>query len=78
MKMKDRQKKKHMLIILALLTTDVIFAHWPLLQFLLSPSAYLKDGACKFVVSLASDPVLVSEIEIVRYSQRWALKGCET
>ena len=36
---------------LALLTTDVIFAYWPLLQFLLSPNAYLKDGVYKFVVS---------------------------
>ena len=38
---------------LALLTTGVIFAYWPLLQFLLSPNAYLKDGVCKFVVSCA-------------------------
>ena len=38
---------------LALLTTDVIFAYWPLLQFLLSPSAYLKEGVYKFVVSFA-------------------------
>ena len=29
---------------LALLTTDVIFAYWPHLQFLLSRNAYLKDG----------------------------------
>ena len=42
-----------MLIILAVLTTDVIFAYWPLLQFLLSPYAYLKDGVCKIVVSFA-------------------------
>ena len=27
---------------LALLITDVNFAYWPLLQFLLSPNAYLK------------------------------------
>ena len=40
-------------IILALLTTDVIFAYWPLLHFLLSPNAYLKDGVCKFVVLFA-------------------------
>ena len=38
---------------LALLTMDVILAYWPLLQFLLSPNAYLKDGVCKFVVSFA-------------------------
>ena len=38
---------------LALLTTDVIFAYWPLLPFLLSQNAYLKDGVCKFVVSFA-------------------------
>ena len=38
---------------LALLTTDVIFAYWPLPQFLLSPNAYLKDGVCKFVVSFS-------------------------
>ena len=42
--MKDHKTKKHMFIILALLTTGVIFAYWPLLQFLLSPKAYLKDG----------------------------------
>ena len=29
---------------LALLTTDVIFASWPLQQFLLSPNAYLMLG----------------------------------
>ena len=52
-KMKDHQTKIHMLIILALLTTDVIFAVWHLLQFFLSPNAYLKDGVCKFVVSFS-------------------------
>ena len=65
-KMKDHQTKNQMLIILALLTTDVIFAYWPLLQFLLSPNACLKDGVFKFVVSFAWDPVLVIGIEIVR------------
>ena len=35
----------HMLIILVLLTTDVNFAYWPLLQFLLSQNAYLKERA---------------------------------
>ena len=49
--------ENHMLIILALLTTDAIFAYWPLLQFLLSPNAYLKDGFCKFV-GMLSLPVL--------------------
>ena len=29
------------------------FAYWPLLQFLLSPNAYLKDDVWKFVVSFA-------------------------
>ena len=52
-KMKDHQTKNHMLIILAFLTTDVNCAYWPLLQFLLSTNAYLKDGVCKFVVSFA-------------------------
>ena len=52
-KMKDRQTKNHMLIILVLLTTGVIFADWPLLQFLLSPNAYLKDGVWNVVVSFA-------------------------
>ena len=61
------QTKNHMLIILALLTMDVNFAYWPLLQFLLSLNAYLKDGVCKLVVSFASDPVLAITIEIVRY-----------
>ena len=41
-KMKDHQTKKHKLYILALLTTDVNFAYWPFLQFLLSQNAYLK------------------------------------
>ena len=49
----DRQTKNHMLIISALLTTGVIFDYWPLLQFLLSPNAYLKDGVWYFVVSFA-------------------------
>ena len=53
MKMKDHKMKNHMLIILALLTRGVIFAYWPLLQFFLSPNAYLKDGLSKFVVSFA-------------------------
>ena len=39
---------------LALLTTDVIFAYGPLLQFLLSPNAYFKDSVCKFVVSFVT------------------------
>ena len=68
--------ENHMLIILALLTTDVIFAYWPLLQFLLSPNAFLKDGVCKFVVSFALDPVLV--IEIVRYCTKMSTKRCKT
>ena len=49
----DRQTKIRMLIISALLTTGVIFANWPHLQFLLSPNAYLKDGVWNFVVSFA-------------------------
>ena len=36
--------ENHMLIILALLTTDAIFAYRPLLQFLISLNALLKDG----------------------------------
>ena len=62
-KMKDHQTKtkNHMLNFLALLTTDVIFAYWPLLQLL---NAYLKDGVWNFVVSFALDPVLVIAIEI--------------
>ena len=43
--------ENHMLIILALLTTGVIFAYWPLLQLFLSQNAYLKNCVCKFVVS---------------------------
>ena len=77
-KMKDHQTKNHMLIILALLTTDVIFAYWPLLQFLLSPNAYLKDGVCKSVVSFAWDPVLIIAIELVRYFTKMSTKRCET
>ena len=76
--MKDHQTKNHMLIILALLTTDVSFAYWSLLQFLLSPNAYLKDGVCKFVVSFAKDSVLVLAIEIVRYCTKMSTKRCET
>ena len=45
--------EKSQAMILALLTTDVNFAYWPLLQFLLSPNAYVKDCVCKFVVSFA-------------------------
>ena len=78
MKMKDHQTKNHMLIILALLTTDVKFAYWPLLQFMLSPNAYLKDGVCKFVVSFALDPVLVIAIVIVRFYTKMCTKRCET
>ena len=65
--MKDHQTENHMLIILALLTTDVIFAYWPLLQFLLSPNAYLKDGVWNFVFSFVLDPVLVIAIKIGRH-----------
>ena len=46
---------------------DVDFAYWPLLKFLLSPNAFLKDGVCKFVVSFAQDPVLIIAIEFVPY-----------
>ena len=59
--------EKHMLLILAISTTDVNFAYWPLLQFLLSPNADLKDGVCNFVVLFTYDPVLVIGIEIVWY-----------
>ena len=41
------------LITLSLLPTGVNFANCPLLQFLLSPNALLKDGICKLVVSFA-------------------------
>ena len=44
--------------------TDVNFAYWPILQLLLSPNAYLKDG----VVSFTLNPVLViAMIEIIQY-----------
>ena len=76
-KMKDHQTKNHMPIILALLTTDVIFAYWPLLQFLLSKNAYLKDGVCNLVISFARDPVLVIAIEIVRYCTKMStIRNC--
>ena len=52
-KMNEHQTQNHLIIILALLTTDVNFAYWSLLQFLLSSNAYLKDGVCKFVVIFA-------------------------
>ena len=51
----------------ALLTTGVIFANWPILQSLLSPYAYLKDGVWNYVVSFAQDPVLVIAFEIDRH-----------
>ena len=48
----------------ASLITDVNFAYWPILQLLLSPNAYSKDG----VVSCALNPVLViAMIEIIQY-----------
>ena len=43
----EKQQKNHMLIILALPTTDVIFAYWPLLQFLLSPKCLFKGWRLK-------------------------------
>ena len=75
--MKDHQTKIYMFIILALLTTDVIFAYWPLLQFLLSKNAYLKDGVCKFMVSFAWDHVLVIAIELFDFAKRWAQKDAK-
>ena len=75
--MKDHQTINHMLVILALITNDVNFANWPLLQFLLSPNAYLKDGVCKFMVSFAYDPVLIIAIEIVPYCTKLSTKRCE-
>ena len=80
--MKDHQTKNHTLIIWALLTTGVIFAYWPLLQFLLSPTAYLKDGVWNLVVSFAVDPVLVIGIEIDRHCTKmstkkmWNIRNC--
>ena len=73
-KMENHQMKYHMLIILALLTRDVIFAYWPLLQFLLSPNAYLTDDVSKFVVSFALDPVLIVHLKLFDIAQRWAQK----
>ena len=40
-------------------------------------SVYTK-GLCKFVVSFASDRVLVIAIEIVRYCTKISTKRCET
>ena len=62
---------------LALLTTDVNFAYWPLLQFLNSPNAYLKYGVCKSVVSFTLGPVLVIAIEIVRYCTKMNTKDAK-
>ena len=70
--------EKSLAIILALLTTDVIFAYWPLLQFLLSPNSYLKDGVWNLVVSFAQDPVLAIAIEIDRYCTQMTTKRCKT
>ena len=56
----------------------VNFAYLPLLQFLLSPNAYLKDGVCIFMVSFGYDPVLVIAIEILRYCTKMSTKRCET
>ena len=75
--MNDHQTKNHMLIIWALLTRDVIFAYWFLLQFLLSPNAYLKNGVCKLVVSFAWDTVLAIAIELFNIAQRWAQKNAK-
>ena len=77
-KMKDHQTKNHMLIISVFLTAGVISAYWPLLHFLLSPNAYLKDGVWNFVVSFALDPVLVISIEIDRHCMKLSTKRCET
>ena len=77
-KMKDHQTKYHMLVILALITTDVIFANWPLLQFLLSPNAYLKDGVWNSVVSFDLDPVIFIAIEIDWHCTKMRTKRCET
>ena len=73
-KMKDHQTKNHMLIILALLKMDVIFAYWPFMHFLLSPNAYLKDGVWNYVVSFTLDPVLVIAIEIDRHCTKMSTK----
>ena len=73
-KMKDHQTKYHIFIILALLTTDVIFANWPLLQVSLSQNAYLNYGVWNFVVLFAYDPVLVIAIEIDRHWTKMSTK----
>ena len=50
--------------VFASLISDVNFAYWPILQVLLSPNAYLKNG----VVSYTLNPVLViAMIEIIQY-----------
>ena len=76
-KMKDHQMINQMLTILALLTTNMIFAYWPLLQFLLSRNANLKGGVCKFVVSFALDPVLAIAIEILRFCTKISTKDAK-
>ena len=73
-KMNDHQTKNHMLINLAILTTDVNFAYWLLLQFLLSPNAYLKDGVWKLVFLFAKDPVLALQLKMFDIAQWWAQK----
>ena len=49
-----------------------------LLQYLLSPNAYLKNGVCNFMVSFAKDPVLVIAIEIDRHCTKMSTKKMRT
>ena len=67
------QTKTHMLIILALLTTGVIFGYWPLLQFLLSQNASEISW-----FHLPKTLFLSLQLKLIGTAQRWAQKRCET
>ena len=76
-KMLDHKTKTHIFMILALLTTDVNFAYWPLLQVLLAPNAYLKDGVCKLVGSFAKILFSSLQFKLFDIAQRWIHKDAK-
>ena len=56
-----------------LLVMVVKIAFWFVLKCFLIPSAVLKDGICKFMISFASNPDLVNAIECVRYRTKMSI-----
>ena len=54
-----------------------VFAYWPLLQFLLSQNAYLKDGVWISLFHLPKILFSSLQLKLIGTAQRWAQKAAK-